>query len=381
MSDPLVLLESHSADREIESFVFSGLHGVVIARSPADVPDAIAELQEANSRGLHAAGFLSYEAAGGLDTVLTTQQLDQIPLLWFGLFRDRSGIEPGQLGVDCASEELLWEPSIDRSKYYHAVTTIKEYIAAGDTYQVNFTHRLRAQFQGDDRALYRDLCSAQQGSYSGYLNLGRFRILSGSPELFFALERGVLTCRPMKGTRRRGRWKTEDEELARSLQESEKERAENLMIVDLMRNDMGRVSVPGTVEVPSLWDAERYETVWQLTSTVSSRLRPEVALGDLFAALFPCGSVTGAPKVRTMEIIAELEDSPRGVYTGCLGYLSPGMEARFNVAIRTIIVDADQGTAIYGVGSGITWDSDAAGEYEECAVKASVLRFQPAELL
>src|SRR5690606_20960724 len=190
---------------------------------------------------------------------------------------------------------------------------------------------------------------------------------------FFSLEDGIVTARPMKGTRPRGRWPEEDEALVDELRASAKDRAENVMIVDLLRNDLGRVSEIGSVQVPGPWDVERYETVLQMTSTVTSRLRRGLGAADLLAALFPCGPITGAPKVRSMQIIAAEEDSPRGVYTGSIGCLSPDGSAEFNVAIRTVIVDRQSGMAEFGVGGGVTWGSSAAGEYEECAVKARVL--------
>ena len=241
--------------------------------------------------------------------------------------------------------------------------------------------------EGDERGLYRDLCFAQRGAHSAYLNAGRYRVLSASPELFFRIDGGGLTARPMKGTAARGRWPREDEELAESLRGSVKDRAENAMIVDLLRNDLGRVSRTGSVSWSSVFEPERYETVWQLTSTVSSELEGRGGLAGVFRALFPCGSVTGAPKVRTMQLIADIEDSPRGIYCGAVGWLSPagwaGPSASFNVAIRTVVLDSETHIAEYGVGGGITWDSSAAGEYEETVAKARVLtaRRPPFDLL
>ncbi len=373
MREPVVLLESYSAERDRASFAFSGFCGEVAACVPEEVRPALEAVERAVAGGRHAAGFLSYEAAPGLDSVLKTRPGGALPLVWFGLFRERTGVAPG--GLDsCGGYSLsAWQPSVSRAAYGAAIGRIGAYIEAGDTYQVNFTFRMRADFEGDDRALYRDLCRSQRAPYTAYLNTGRFRILSASPELFFALKNGRLTARPMKGTGRRGRWVEEDDALASALQGSSKDRAENVMIVDLLRNDMGRVAALGHVTVPRLWEVERYETVLQMTSTVTSRLRPGTALVDLLTALFPCGSVTGAPKVRTMEIISEVEDSPRGVYTGSIGFFSPGPEARFNVAIRTVWIDSETGRGEFGVGGGVTHDSSPEGEYEECLVKAQVL--------
>ena len=238
-------------------------------------------------------------------------------------------------------------------------------IAAGHTYQVNHTIRLRAVIAGEERGFYRDLCLAQRGGFAAFLDLGRHRVLSASPELFFRLEGDRVTTRPMKGTAPRGRWPAEDEEAAARLVASAKDRAENAMIVDLLRNDLGRVCRPGSVGVEHMLEPERYETVWQLTSTVAGELRPGTSVLDVFRALFPSGSVTGAPKIRTMRIVADLEDAARGVYCGAIGYLAPPgsgePRANFNVAIRTVVLDGQTRTAEFGVGGGITFDSSRLG--------------------
>ncbi|HYW10801.1 MAG TPA: aminodeoxychorismate synthase component I, partial [Longimicrobium sp.] len=256
---------------------------------------------------------------------------------------------------------------------------IRTLIAAGDTYQANFTARLRAPFRGDPVALYERLCLGQRSGFCAFLDLGGGRtVVSASPELFFAWNADGLELRPMKGTRPRGRWVEEDRALAAELAASPKDRAENLMIVDLLRNDAGRVAAFGSVRVERLFDVERYETVHQMTSTIRAAPRPDAGLGDVFRALFPCGSVTGAPKVRTTEIIRELETGPRGVYCGAIGFVSPG-EAVFSVGIRTLLLDSQAGTAELGVGSGVTWDSDAAAEYGETWSKAAFARRAPAD--
>ena len=372
-TEPTVLLEAHSQVRDPVSYAFADCCGQIVAYRPEEVKPALAAVEEVVARGVHAAGFIAYEAAAGLDSALATQGTNGAPLLWFGIFERRLEVEAGTLQTQGEYSLSPWRSSLPQAAYNQRLAAIRDYIEAGDTYQVNFTLRLEADFRGDEGTLYRDLCRAQQTSYSAYLDIGRYCILSASPELFFSLENGVLTSRPMKGTRPRGRWPAEDEELAEVLRLSVKDRAENVMIVDLLRNDLGRVAESGSVEVVRLWEVERYETILQLTSTVQARLRADLGLVDILRALFPCGSVTGAPKVRTMQIIAALEERPRGVYTGCIGYVSPGLEARFNVAIRTVWIDREQGRAEFGVGGGITWDSQQQGEYEECLIKARVL--------
>jgi para-aminobenzoate synthetase/4-amino-4-deoxychorismate lyase len=273
---------------------------------------------------------------------------------------------------------------VSASEYDAAITTIRNRIAAGDTYQVNYSFRLRSALDGDPRSFYADLAAAQRGAWGAYVDTGTLVVASASPELFFELDDGILTSRPMKGTTPRGRWTGEDLALAAGLEHSAKDRAENVMIVDLIRNDMGRVSRFGSVAVTSLFDVERYDTVWQMTSTVTSRIRSETGLADVFGALFPCGSITGAPKVSTMGIIAGLEASPRGPYCGTVGWVAPGgRRAAFNVAIRTAAIDPASGEVEYGTGGGVTWDSTAGGEHAEALVKAKVLtaRRPPFDLL
>ena len=366
------------------SFRFIDPVGVIEARRPDEVRDALSAVEAATARGLWAAGLCAYEAAPGLDPALTVQQrrsgdpFEDFPLVWFSLFDDvEAATLPETAGQEPVGPLDAWRPSIDRVRYDGAIARIREHIAAGDTYQVNHTLRLRARIEGDDRGLYRDLCLAQRGSFAAYLNIGRYRVLSASPELFFRIEGDRITTRPMKGTAARGRWPAEDDDAAARLVSSEKDRAENAMITDLLRNDLGRIARPGTVEVPVMFEAERYETVWQMTSTVTAQLRTGAGLVEAFGALFPSGSVTGAPKVRSMQIISELEDSPRGIYCGSVGYLAPPgsgePRATFNVAIRTVMLDSDSGLAEYGVGGGITHDSRADAEYDEVLAKARVL--------
>ncbi|MDP9331082.1 MAG: aminodeoxychorismate synthase component I [Actinomycetota bacterium] len=367
--------------------------GVIEAARADEVAPAIEAAEGAAARGLWVAGFVAYEAAPGLDPALGVRAraagdpFERLPLAWFAMFERREDAVLPRPRDDTPPPEGAWQPSVDRDRYDSAIARIRQHIAAGDTYQVNHTLRLRSIVEGDERGLYRDLCFAQRSAHAAYIDAGRYRVLSASPELFFEIEQGRLSTRPMKGTAPRGRWPEEDDAIAAGLRGSVKERAENAMIVDLLRNDLGRVARIGSVEWSKVFEPERYETVWQLTSTVTGELEAEAGLLDVFRALFPSGSVTGAPKVRTMELIAELEDSPRGVYCGSVGWIAPagapGPSASFNVAIRTVVVDSETRAAEYGVGGGITWDSSAAGEYEETVAKARVLtaRRPPFELL
>jgi para-aminobenzoate synthetase / 4-amino-4-deoxychorismate lyase len=368
--------------------------GVLQAMRPDEVPGVIQAAWQAAARGLWAAGFVAYEAAPGFDPALRVRSREledpfaALPLAWFGMFeRSEETLLPDPPADAPEQEPGSWVPSVTRERYDRAIAEIRRHIGAGDTYQVNHTLRLRSVVAGDERGLYRDLCYAQRGAYGAYVNAGRYRVLSASPELFFRIDGGRIVTKPMKGTAPRGRWPEEDEAIRSRLLGSVKDRAENAMIVDLLRNDLGRIAAPGSVVWSDVFEAERYETVWQLTTTVAADLRRGSGPAEVFAALFPSGSVTGAPKVRTMEIAAGLEDSPRGVYCGAVGFFAPtsagSPSARFNVAIRTVVVDTQTGTAEYGVGGGITWDSRAANEYDEVVAKARVLteRRRPFALL
>lgn len=353
---------------------------VLQADVAAAVPTVLVEAEEAAASGRWVGGWVSYEAAPAFDPALVVHpSREGLPLAWFGVFEERVPMEPvGIRSVGPAQYTVSgWSPSIGLSRYEDGIHSIRRHIAAGDTYQVNYTFRLRASFAGSALGLYRDMSASQRGAYGALLDSGRFQVASTSPELFYRRRGRRITTKPMKGTVRRGRWPDEDTELERWLQVSEKDQAENLMIVDLLRNDLGRIAEFGSVEVEQLFETERYETVWQATSTITAEVTDGVSDSDVFAALFPSGSVTGAPKPRTTEIIAELEQSPRGVYCGAIGYLAPpgsgGVDARFNVAIRTVVIDTDEGSAEYGVGGGITWDSSPKGEFEEARDKARVL--------
>jgi para-aminobenzoate synthetase/4-amino-4-deoxychorismate lyase len=359
---------------------FAGARGVLRADHIGEVVPVLAAVERAVAGGLHAAGFVAYEAAPAFDPAFATHPPDpRLPLAWFALYERREDVRPGYEVPEGVAELGPWRIDLGEEAYHERVARIRELIAAGDTYQVNLTTRLTAPFRGDPRVLYERLCLGQRSDFCAFLDLGDGRsIVSASPELFFRLDADGLELRPMKGTRPRGRWPAEDRALAQELASSPKDRAENLMIVDLLRNDAGRVAAFGGVRVERMFQVERYETVHQMTSTIRAVPRPGAGLSEVFGALFPCGSVTGAPKVRTMEIIRDLETGPRGAYCGAIGFASPG-EAVFSVGIRTLLLDAAAGTAELGVGSGVTYDSDAGAEYRECWSKAAFAQQPPAD--
>ncbi|MEX2584095.1 MAG: aminodeoxychorismate synthase component I [Gemmatimonadota bacterium] len=381
--DPAGCIRFDSLDpvRGARSFVFERLSEELVATSLDEVGPALEHASRRVTEGAYAAGYLSYEAAPAFDAALAVQPpVPGLPLLWFGIFEDRREIRPLEGLADAAGTYRLGPitPSLDRDHHAERVRRILDLIAGGDTYQVNLTFRLRGDFDGSPLALYRDLVTAQRSAFCAYLPIGSHTLVSASPELFFRYQGSQIELRPMKGTRPRGRWSGEDDEIARSLAASPKDRAENLMIVDLLRNDLGRVAEFGSVSVPTLFEVERYPTIHQLTSTVIGELREGVRPPEILRALFPSGSITGAPKIRTTEIIRDLEDSPRGPYTGAIGFFGPG-EGAFSVAIRTVVIDRMSGRMELGVGSGITADSEPGAEYIESLEKGAFLRHRPAE--
>ena len=360
------------------SFVLSDPLRVIVARDLVSAEDAFRQASEASASGHWVAGYVAYEAAQAFDSALVVKDGYAKPLVWFGVFGKRIEVEP--IALDPAARGGFsisrWIPAWDRSTYNTAFDEVQHSIELGDTYQVNLTFPLEAAFSGIAETMYGNLVAAQQPRYAAHIWHDETHLLSVSPERFFAIADGRITTRPMKGTSPRGRWEEEDQEMRKSLLESEKDRAENLMIVDLLRNDIGRIASFGTVTVDELFTIEKYQTVWQMTSEISADLEDGVDLNAVFGALFPCGSVTGAPKARAMEIIADLEPSPRGVYCGAVGFIPPGdgvNGASFNVAIRTAVIDETEGVVRYGVGGGVTWDSHAEAEYQEALTKARVL--------
>ncbi len=349
--------------------LFTVPHQMIVVEHLHDVVPALQEIErKVEMEAWHAAGFISYEAAAAFDAALPQPPTDGFPNMWFGLYPKPRSIK---LPKPADPKEILnWQPSIDRNSYNSAIGRIKEYIENGRTYQVNYTMQLQADFDIDAWQFFLHLAQ-NQNRHAAYMDTGRYIICSTSPELFFQLDENTITCRPMKGTVQRGRTTIEDHQQAEWLKNSGKNRAENVMIVDMIRNDLGRVAKTGSVSVPHLFTTERYPTLWQMTSTVTAQTH--ASFPEIIRALFPCASITGAPRISTMKIIKELETAPRRVYTGSIGYLSPGRKAKFNVAIRTALIDRHTHKAAYGVGGGVVWDSTSTDEYAEALLKARVL--------
>ena len=370
-ADPLFVLRDEASGRWLR---FQNPVEIVVASRLADVLPGLRRVEQAVAeRNLHAAGWVSYEASPAFDPALAVRDSGDFPLLWFGLFGQP---EPIELPPATASLPADWHPDLPPDAYAHAFDRIKAHIRAGDTYQVNFSHRLLHEaFALDPWQAFLALVAAQHAPFGAYAAAGPFRLCCASPELFFRLDGSRIESRPMKGTAPRGLSAAQDRALAAALLASEKNRAENLMIVDMVRNDLGRIARPGSVQTAKVCALEKYPTLWQLTSTVAAET--DASLAELFSALFPPASITGAPKPRTMRIIADLESSPRQIYTGAIGFLAPGRRSQFNVAIRTLLLDTRTRRAEYGVGGGIVWDSDRYAEQAECRTKARILSTPP----
>lgn len=323
--------------------------------------------------GYYAAGFVSYEAAPTFDSHLAVKSPSgSLPLIWFGIYE--TPITPSMKNSKTSSDiPFHWQSDTDFTAYQNALQSIKEEIARGNTYQTNYTVRLNspAESAADYTSFYEKLLQNGKATYSASLCTDSFQILSASPELFFKWEKDRITTRPMKGTIHRGASAEEDRELRDWLGNDAKNRAENTMIVDLLRNDLGKIAVPGSVQVEALCQLEPYPTTWQMTSTITAQTAPQTSLVDVFQALFPCGSITGAPKQSTMSLIEQLETSPRGIYCGAIGYITPAKQAVFSVPIRTVAIH--DSIASYGVGGGIVWDSVIEEEYAEMQTKTKVL--------
>ncbi|KQS03281.1 aminobenzoate synthetase [Sphingomonas sp. Leaf357] len=378
---PFVLLDDARAGG-VPARLYRAPVRVIAAHELAGVMPALAEVRAAGATGLHAAGFLSYEAGAAFEPVLGTPVSGGGPLVWFGLFDRYEEISAEDVAAVLPDPAGAWigapRPDEDRATYDAHFARVQDLIAAGDLYQANLTYRATCRFAGDPLALYAALRGRARAGYGALVSTGRDLLLSLSPELFFTLEGDALSCRPMKGTMRRGETPTDDTARIVSLGNDEKQRAENLMIVDLMRNDLSRVARAGSVAVPRLFAIETYPTVHQMVSTITAGLAPGKDAIDVLAALFPCGSITGAPKIRAMQAIAEIEQAPRNTYTGSIGRIDAatgrgGGDAMFNVAIRTLSIPIGGDHAMFGAGGGIVADSRGGEEWDESLAKGDFL--------
>lgn len=370
---PLLSFDFKDYEGQENAFTFTNPLEIIIASTIGEVLPSLKKVQDAVNRGYYAAGYLSYEAAPAFDHAFRVNSNQKMPLLWFGIFE-----QPIKRSLQStkAFYTSKWQAQTGTNAYNRSIQEVKQHIEQGNTTQVNYTIQMKSQFIGDPIAYYKHLAKAQSADYSAYIDIGEFTIVSASPELFFHLKDRKITTKPMKGTVGRGETDADDKANASWLYHSEKNRAENEMVVNVMRDELGKIATPGTVNVPHMFSIEKYPTVYQMTSTVTAEISPDKSITDIFKALFPCGSITGSPKVNTMEIIKGLEISPREVYCGTIGFITPGQEAIFNVPIRTVMIDNKNGNATYGVGGGITKDSAESEEYEEVLTKAKILDLQ-----
>jgi para-aminobenzoate synthetase / 4-amino-4-deoxychorismate lyase len=390
---PYVLLDDARALGASPSRLYASPVECLTARNADEVAPLLDELRAANGRGLHVAGFLAYDAGATLLPHLPVPA--DGPLAWFGLFEHYQQLDTAVMPSKLPDPAGAWlsalRRAITRTDYAAAFASVQEYIAAGDIYQANLTFPLAADYAGDPLALYAALRPRAAAGYGGVIWTGEKHYLSFSPELFFALKKQRVTTKPMKGTAPRRSDTKADAAEAETLRTDPKQRAENLMIVDLLRNDLSRVCEAGTVAVPELFHVESYPTVHQMTSTVTGTLPQSADAIDVIQALFPCGSITGAPKIRAMQVIEEVETGPRGVYCGSIGRIDPNGDAAFNVAIRTFTLCEQTKRVSLGLGSGVVADSDEAAEWDECLAKGDfakvdrygfdlieTMRFEPA---
>jgi aminodeoxychorismate synthase component I len=366
---PFVLLEDSATGMSLR---FDAPERLLTAWTPDRALAALGEMEDLRRQGFHLAGYASYELGYVLEPRLAPllPARRRVPLLRFGAFRrlERGPGRPARAASSIQDLAAGWS----FEEYRERFVRVLDYIEAGDVYQVNLTFPMHGRLAGDPLDLYAVLKKRQPVAHGGIVALGPETVISLSPELFFEVEAGRIRARPMKGTARRGETPAEDRAIAAQLAVDEKQRAENLMIVDLLRNDLGRISRIGSVTVPRLFSVETYATLHQMTSTIEADLQPGTDIPRIMHSLFPCGSVTGAPKIRAMEIIRELEEGPRGVYCGAIGHIAPDGRMRFSVAIRTITVWPD-GQVVCNVGSGVVANSTVREEYEECLLKARFL--------
>ena len=380
-SEPSILLHESRLPGEGGSRLFSGLEDVIVAEAPSDVERAFHGIEQALAKGLCVAGAAAYELGYCVEERLVPLfRAPRHPLVQFGVFRHMQRLAPdaaehliASRTVHAGNDAVHVRATEPKGRYLAKVARIREYIAAGDIYQANLTFPLHFPWAGDVWSLYRRMAPMQRVLYGAVVDLPELKIASLSPELFLRKRGSAIASRPMKGTMRRGATMDEDRSLVRKLHDDPKNRAENLMIVDLIRNDLSRIASIGSVGVEGLFSVETYETLHQMVSTVKAEVVADIPLLDIFRAMFPCGSVTGAPKIRAMEIIHELEERPRGIYTGAIGYVSPDRDLVFSVPIRTAVLSGP-GEAEFGIGSGIVWDSVPEEEYDECLLKAQFLR-------
>jgi len=378
LDQPFLLFDDARQSEASQARYYHQLVDEIRLDSAVDMISLDTKMRHALNQGYHIAGYLSYEAGLLLEerTAPLYRNTSQ-SLGWFGIFDGYDRLEDSHILLNdymhADSKIEHFKPELEKPQYVQAFDTIQDYIRSGDIYQANLTFRTHGDFTGDALSLYKHIRQNAAAGYGGILHGGGQTLLSFSPELFFTLKDGALTARPMKGTTKTNNDKVANEQAKKWLQNDPKQRSENLMIVDLLRNDLSKICEPSSVNVPSLFHVETYPTVHQMTSTVRGLLYADKDAVDVIKQIFPCGSITGAPKIRAMEIIDAIEKSPRGSYCGSMGWIEPSGDAAFNVNIRSLLIDNAHQKFSLGIGSGIVADSNAQDEWAECLAKAAFI--------
>lgn len=383
-SRPFILFENTlPAHADEKAWLFSKPCREIIARNAEEFEQALGLIDEERRKGHYLAGYISYEAGYALSEKLAgfldTDSPDGLPLLQFYAFPQAQRIDSAEVTKALSrlpeSPPFIrhWQPAETESEYVHNLSRINDYISAGDTYQVNHTYRVNFELDGDVHGLYAALRQRQPVAFSSLMHLPGYDVLSLSPELFIRKQGLVLSTKPMKGTSPRGVTQEEDTAIIQAMAEDKKQQSENLMIVDLMRNDIGRLAKTGSMKVSKLFEIQTYKTLHQMISSIQGEVDKDISFADVIKGLFPCGSITGAPKIRTMEIIHELENTPRGIYTGAIGFITPDNDFTFNVPIRTLTFPEGSQKGSLGIGGGIIYESDALDEWHESQLKAHFL--------
>ena len=355
-------------DFEKSSLYFDNPVSVIVCSSFDNVAQAFEKIEEALARGLYVAGFFSYELGYVFEDKLSSYPLNGFPLMHVGCYKTSQRHKDQLVGGGSACEIKNIRFNISREKYFEHIDIIRSYLQSGDVYQITYCLKILFDFNGNAFDLYKKLFDVQPVPYAAFIETDQYSIASLSPELFLYKKVNSILSKPMKGTWQRGKTIIDDIAAKHQFYYDEKNRAENVMITDLLRNDLGRIGY--NIRVPRLYEITPYKTLFQMTSTVAADIEPKISIYNLFKSLFPSGSVTGAPKIRAMEIIHELEQEPRNIYTGAIGYIKPNKDLFINIPIRTALIDRADGKGEMGIGGGIVWDSTAEGEWAEGILKA-----------
>jgi len=352
-------------------YLFKDPLEIIVENNVEKVFEKLEYINSMVEQGCYVAGFLSYEACSAFDDKFKVKENRISPVLWFAIYETREEISHESIFTSKGKNfSFNWNYPIKQKEYVKVIEEIRKAISDGDIYQQNYTFLMESDFDYDPFTVFSSLFANLDSPYMAFVETENFAVLSSSPELFFSLEGSSFVAKPMKGTIERGRTLEEDDKKRNILSSSIKDQAENVMIVDMIRNDIGKIAEPSSVLVENLFEIEKYDRVFQMTTKVKAEVL--LPFSHILKAMFPCASITGAPKIRSMDYIEKFEKRERGLYTGAIGYVSPD-EALFNVAIRTMFVKKDMKKAFYGTGGGIVWDSSPEKEFAECRDKALVV--------